>query len=177
MSGHSKWSQIKRQKGIEDQKRGQVFSKLSKLISIAARKGTDPEKNIELKNVVERARSFNMPKESIERALKRAAEKDLAELEELVVEAIGPGSINIIITAITDNKNRTMGELRNILSEFGYKIAQQGAVMWMFEKKDREFIPKYPIENLDENTRSNLEKLLEKLNGKEDIQEVCVNLP
>lgn len=175
MSGHNKWQQIRHKKGIADQKKGQLFSKLSKVISIAARHGTDPAMNVELKNAIEKAKEASMPKENIERAIKRVADKNAAQLEELVIEVIGPESLALIITAITDNKNRTMGKVRNILSEFGWKVAQQGAMMWMFDKKDQEFVPKYPIENTSENTKSNLEKLLEKLEDHEDIQEVYDN--
>lgn len=173
MSGHSKWSQIKRQKGIIDQKKGQLFSKLSKVISMAARKGADPEMNIELKNAIEKAREANMPKENIERAIKRVADKNAAQLEELTIEAVGPESLALIITAITDNKNRTMGEVKKILLEFGYK---QGSVMWAFTKQGKGFIPQYPIENLNKETKNNLEKLFEKLNDNEDVQEVYDNL-
>ena len=175
MSGHSKWSQIKHKKGVADQKKGQLFSKLSKIISLAARHGTDPEMNVELKNAIEKAREANMPKENIERAIKRVSDKNAAQLEELTIEVIGPESLALIITAITDNKNRTMGEVKNILSEFGYKIAQQGAVLWMFDKKEQEFVPKYPVQNLSENTKNSLEKILEKLDDNEDVQEVYEN--
>ncbi len=173
MSGHSKWSQIKRQKGVADQKKGQLFSKLSKVISIAARRGADPETNIELKNAIEKAREANMPKENIERAIKRVADKNAAQLEELTIEAIGPESLALIITAITDNKNRTMAEVKKILSEFNYK---QGAVMWTFTKQGKEFVSQYPLENLSKENKSNLEKLLERLDDHEDIQEIYDNL-
>src|SRR3989344_9021338 len=169
MSGHSKWSQIKRQKGVADQKKGQLFSKLSKVISMAARRGPDPEMNMELKNAIEKAREANMPKDNIERAIKRVSDKGAAQLEELTIEVIGPESLALIITAITDNKNRTMGEIKNILSEFGYK---HGSVIWAFTKQGQDFIPKYPIENLSEEIKNNLEKLFERLDDQEDIQEI-----
>ena len=174
MSGHSKWSQIKRQKGVADQKKGQLFSKLSKVISMAARRGPDPEMNMELKNAIEKAREANMPKDNIERAIKRVSDKGAAQLEELTIEVIGPESLTLIITAITDNKNRTMGEIKNILSEFGYK---HGSVIWAFTKQGQDFIPKYPIENLSEEIKNNLEKLFERLDDQEDIQEIYDNLP
>ncbi|HEY4484238.1 MAG: hypothetical protein A3I24_01050 [Candidatus Harrisonbacteria bacterium RIFCSPLOWO2_02_FULL_41_13b] len=175
MSGHSKWSQIRHKKGIADQKKGRVFSKISKLISIAARKGSDPEKNMELKNAVEKARSLNMPKDNIERALKRVAEKDLAQLEELLIETVGPESVNIIITAITDNKNRTIGEIKNILSKHGVKMAQSGSIMWAFEKKNNDFVAKYPITIQDQNNKNVLDKLFEELDNNEDVQEIYTN--
>src|SRR3989344_4091336 len=121
MSGHSKWSQIKHKKGVADQKKGRIFSKLSKVISMAARRGPDPAMNMELKNAIEKAKEASMPKENIERAIKRVSDKNAAQLEDLVIEAIGPESLALIITAITDNKNRTMGEVKNILSEYNYK--------------------------------------------------------
>lgn len=176
MSGHSKWSQIKHKKGIEDQKKGQVFSKFSKLISIAARKGADPEKNVELKNMIERARSFNMPKESIERAIKRVSDRNFAQIEEVIIEAIRPGSVNIVITAVTDNKNRTIGEIKNILSKHEAKMAQPGSIMWAFEKRGNNFIAKYPIAIQDQATKNGLEKLLEDLGSNEDVQEIYTNI-
>lgn len=176
MSGHSKWSQIRHKKGIADQKKGLVFSKFSKLISIAARKGADPEKNFELKNIIERAHAVNMPKDSIERAIKRVSDKSRAQLEELTIEAMGPESIALIITAITDNKNRTITEIKNVLNEHQYKMATPGSTMWMFDRKSQDFVPKYPLEGLNENTKINLEKILEKLDENDDIQEVYDNL-
>ena len=100
MSGHSKWSQIKHKKGVADQKKGQLFSKLSKVISMAARRGIDQVMNIELKNAVEKAREASMPKENIERAIKRVSDKNIAQLEELTIEAVGPESLALIITAV-----------------------------------------------------------------------------
>jgi|SRR3989344_8125993 len=175
MSGHSKWSQIKRQKETADQKKGQVFSKLAKIISIAARKGADPEKNLELKNAIERARSFNLPKENIERAIRIVSDKNSAQLEELIVEAIGPESTNFIITATTDNRNRTIGEIKNILSKHEAKMAQPGSVMWGFDKVGADFTAKYPVTIQDQNTKDKLYKLFEELDGNEDVQEVYVN--
>lgn len=173
MSGHSRWSQIKHKKGVADQKKGQLFSKLSKVISIAARRGTDSETNMELKNAIEKAREASMPKENIERAIKKVSDKDAAQLEELTIEVIGPESLALVITAITDNKNRTMAEVKKILSEFGYK---QGSVMWGFAKQGKDFIPQYPIENINEEAKSSLEKLFEKLDDHEDVQEIYANI-
>ena len=108
MSGHSRWSQIKHKKGANDKKRAQLFSKLSKLISLAARKGANPETNMELKNAIEQARSFDVPNDNIERAIKKASDKSATQLEELSIEAIGPGGIALKIKAITDHSNRTI---------------------------------------------------------------------
>src|SRR3989338_1391443 len=122
MSGHSRWSQIRRKKDITDQKRGQIFSKLSKAITLAARKGADPKTNVALANAIEQARSVNMPNDNIERAVKKVSEKDGAQLEEVVVEAIGPGSVALRIKGITDNKNRTIAEIKKTLSNHETKM-------------------------------------------------------
>lgn len=136
MSGHSHWSSIKYKKGLEDAKRAQIFSKFSRLISVKAReKGGDPETNSELKIAIEKAKRFNMPQENIERAIKKGTgEIEGGQLESLLLEGFGPGRVAILIEAITDNKNRTLAEVRHILEMFGGKLAS-GGVLWMFEKK------------------------------------------
>lgn len=135
MSGHSKWSQIKHKKGLTDQKKGQLFGKLGKIISIAARTGADPLFNPKLQAAIDRARLANMPGNNIERAIKRAADKDLAQLSEMKIEAIGPGSVAIIINTVTDNKNRTLNEIKTILSKNGAKMAAENSLDWLFVKK------------------------------------------
>src|SRR3989338_6285013 len=130
MSGHSRWSQIKRKKGLTDQKRGQMFSKLSKNITLAARKGTDPKSNIALQNAIEQARRENMPNDNIDRAIKKASEKDSAQLEEIMVEAIGPDGIALRIKGVTDNKNRTISEIKKVLSDHESKMVQPGSIGW-----------------------------------------------
>src|SRR3989344_300823 len=108
MSGHSKWSQIKHQKGVADAKKGQLFSKIGKLISVAAKQGLDPTSNIKLQGAIERAKAINMPKENIERAIKRATDKDALSLQHVSIHALTHASIALIIEAITDNSNRTI---------------------------------------------------------------------
>ena len=125
MSGHNRWSQIKHKKSVTDQKRGQVFSKLSKNITLAARRDADPKSNVALANTVEQARRENMPNDSIERAIKKASEKDSTQLEEITVEAIGPGRVALKIKGVTDNKNRTILEIKKILSDHETKMVQQ----------------------------------------------------
>lgn len=136
MSGHSKWAQIKHKKAATDAKKGQVFSKMSRMITIAAKeKGGDPSMNPKLRMFVEKARSLGLPKENIERAIKKATDTTSGEsLEETRYEAYGPGGIAILIDCVTDNKNRTTAEIKHILSEYGGKFAQQGSVEWLFEK-------------------------------------------
>lgn len=135
MSGHSKWSQIKRQKGAADLKRGAIFSKLTNAIIVAAKNGSDPNANFALKMAVEKARTENMPKENIDRAIKRGTgELGGAAIEEVLYEAIGPQNIGILVEAATDNKNRTTAEIKNILTKFGGKLAGSGAVSYQFNK-------------------------------------------
>jgi len=136
MSGHSHFSSIKHKKALEDQKRGKVFSKLARMISVAAREGANPEANPKLRQALEEAHGFNLPKENIERAIKRGTgELKGARLEAMSYEAYGPGGIALIIEGITDNKNRTLSELRQILQKYGGKLAEAGSVKWLFERK------------------------------------------
>jgi len=138
MSGHSHSKTIKREKNITDQKRGQMFSKLARVISVAVKEGgPNPETNSKLKIAIEQAKGSNMPKENIERAIKRASGGELEEekLEEVFFEAYGPGGIAIIIEGITDNTKRTLGEIKQILSRGGGKLVGEGSVKWMFERK------------------------------------------
>ena len=135
MSGHSKWATIKRQKGLNDAKRGAVFTKLGNQIAIAARGGTDPTLNSNLAMVIEKAKAANMPVANIERAIKRVADKSASQLEEVVYEAYGPGGVGIIIEAATDNRNRTFPEIKTILSKNGGNIAEPGSVAFQFNRK------------------------------------------
>jgi YebC/PmpR family DNA-binding regulatory protein len=137
MSGHSHAKTIRKQKEATDQKRGQIFSKMARLISVAVREGgSNPETNSKLRLAIETARSYNMPNDNIERAIKRGTgEVDEAKLEEVAYEAYGPGGIAMIIEGITDNKNRSLGEVKQILNQYNGKLAGEGSVRWMFEKK------------------------------------------
>lgn len=137
MSGHSKWSTIKHKKGKEDAKRGKLFSKLSRAISVAAREGgTDPEMNATLFNAIEKAKSYSMPKENIQRAIERGGGgAGGAAYEAIVYEGYGPAGVAIIVEVLTDNKNRSAADVRNIFSKHGGSLAQPGAVAWMFERR------------------------------------------
>lgn len=137
MSGHSKWAQIRRQKGVADAKRGQLFTKLAREISVAVREGdSDPQANFRLRLAVQRARDNNMPLENIERAIKRGTGSSDAEaLAEVTYEGYGPGGSAILLQAVTDNRNRTLAEVRNIFSRSGSSLGESGCVTWMFEPK------------------------------------------
>ena len=135
MSGHSKWATTKRQKAVVDAKRGALFTKIGNQIAIAARSGTDPAMNSSLAMVLEKARLANMPKANIERAIARVSSKEGAALVEETYEGYGPGGVGIIIEVATDNKNRTMPDVRNTLSKNGGRMADPGSVMFQFERK------------------------------------------
>lgn len=135
MSGHSKWSTIKREKGAKDAKRGAVFTKIGNQIAIAARSGVDPTMNSALALAIEKAKQANMPAANIQRAIDRVADKNAAQLEEATYEGMGPGGVGIIIETATDNKNRTFPEVRNALTKNGGRIADAGSVMFQFTRK------------------------------------------
>ena len=140
MSGHSKWETTKRQKAVVDAKRGALFTKIGNQIAIAARAGQDPAMNPSLAMVLEKARHANMPKANIERAIARAADKNAAAMLEETYEAYGPAGVGIIIEVATDNKNRTMPEVRHTLDKNGGRMADPGSVMFQFERKGVIFI-------------------------------------
>ncbi len=137
MAGHSKWAQIKRKKAVADAKRGKLFTKLIREISVAARQGGgNPEGNPRLRLAIEQARAANMPMENIERAIKKATgELEGSKFEEIIYEGYGPGGIAILIEAVTDNKNRTVSELRHLFSRHGGRLAETGSVNWKFQRK------------------------------------------
>lgn len=137
MSGHSKWHNIQARKGKQDALRSNIFSKLAKQIAIAAKQGGgDPEANFSLRLLIDKARASGMPKDNIERAIKRGTGEagDGVQIDEVMYEAYGPGGVAIIILAATDNKNRTSAEVKHILSENGGSLGGSGSVLWMFEK-------------------------------------------
>ncbi|GIW15870.1 MAG: putative transcriptional regulatory protein [Tepidiforma sp.] len=143
MAGHSKWAQIKRQKGANDQKRGALFTKLTREIMQAARQGgPDPAANFKLRLAVQRARAANMPNDNIERAIARAtgsASED--QLDEITYEGYGPGGIAILVSALTDNRNRTVSEVRHQFSRAGGSLGETGSVAWQFEPRGIITIP------------------------------------
>jgi len=137
LSGHSKWSTIKRKKGAADAKRGQIFTKLGKEITIAARDGADPDTNFKLRLVVEKAKGANMPKDNIERAIRRGAglDKDAEELEEVTYEGYGPHGVALMIQVVTDNRNRSVADIRRWFNKLGGSLGEAGCVAWQFEPK------------------------------------------
>src|SRR2546423_3499919 len=138
MSGHSKWSSIKHKKGAADAKRGKLFSKLTRAIIVAAREGgPDPSANLALQNAIEKARSYSMPKENIERAIARGsgAAADAEAFEQITYEGYGPNGVAVIVEALTDNRNRTAADVRHVFSKHDGNLGTSGAVAWLFERR------------------------------------------
>jgi YebC/PmpR family DNA-binding regulatory protein len=138
VSGHSKWSSIKHKKGAADAKRGKLFSKLSRAIIVAAKEGgPDPAGNLALQNAIEKARSYSMPKDNIERAIARGsgADSDAQAFETVVYEGYGPSGVAVIVEALTDNRNRTASEVRHAFDKHDGNLGTSGAVVWLFERR------------------------------------------
>jgi YebC/PmpR family DNA-binding regulatory protein len=138
VSGHSKWSSIKHKKGAADAKRGQLFTKLTRALIVAAREGgPDPAANLALQNAIDKARAASMPKDNIERAIARGsgAAEDGAAYEHIAYEGYGPGGVAVFVEALTDNRNRTAGDVRHIFAKHDGNLAESGAVAWLFERK------------------------------------------
>lgn len=136
MSGHSKWAQIKRQKGATDAKRGQLFTKLGREIAVAAREGADPMMNARLRLAIQRARDANMPMDNIDRAVKRGAGAgEGANYQEVSYEGYGPSGVAILVEALTDNRNRAAAEIRSVFNRNGGNLGESGSVRWLFQQK------------------------------------------
>jgi YebC/PmpR family DNA-binding regulatory protein len=177
MSGHNKWSQIKHKKGVSDLKRGKIFSKLLRAISIAAKDEPNPQFNPRLRTAIETAKEALVPAENIERAINKASEQK--NLSEMVIEAYGPEGSAIIIEAITDNTNRTISEVKKILSDHGAKFANQGSVIWAFNapikgSENTKWTAKFP-QSISEESKAKLEKLIEALDEHDDVQNIFTN--
>lgn len=172
MAGHSHWKQIQQKKGSADQKRGQIFSKLLRAISAAAKQESNPDFNPRLRSAIETAKQNNVPNDNIERAVKKASEEK--NLEDVIIEAYGPEKAAIIIEAITDNKNRTISEIRNILNENGAKMAEQGSVLWSFEKINGEWQAKFQ-QLISEEGKQKIKNLMEILESHDDVQKIITN--
>ncbi len=152
MSGHNKWANIKHKKMAQDAKRSQLFTKLIRELIVAAREGGgNPDTNPRLRTAIERAKEASMPKDNIEKAIKRGTgELEGADYQEIIYEAYAPGGVALYIRALTDNKNRTAQEIRHVLSRHGGSLADLGAVSWIFERKGVITIPRSQIANLEE---------------------------
>lgn len=182
MSGHSKWKQIKHKKALTDAKKGQLFSKMVREVTVATRAGgPKPESNPRLRAALERARALGLPKDNIERALERASGAGgEAALEEFLYEAAAPKGVMILVEGITDNKNRTLNEVRQILAAHGAKLVPSRSLLWNFEKKwtdkGSDYRPK-TLAEISPEEKGELIPLLDALSDQDDVQEVYTNLP
>lgn len=174
MAGHNKWSKIKHKKAATDAQRSKIFGKIVRLISVEAKKAQGDVNAPGLRAAIEKANEVNMPKDNIERAIKKAAEGGGEAEEEVTYEAYGPAGTAIIITGLTDNRNRTAAEVKHVLSKNGAALAEPGAASWAFEKKGGEFIPQTTVELSDEDGEK-LGNLLEAIEELDDVQDIFTN--
>lgn len=175
MSGHSKWSQIKRQKGVTDAARSRVFSRYARLIAMEAKKANGILTAPGLASAIARAKAANMPKDNIERAVTKGASKDSGNLESVVYEAYGPAGVAIIIDALTDNKNRTTPEIKHLFSKMDLEVAAPGSAAWAFTKTGNTYSPNEPLTDITGTDEEKLMALLEALDEHEDVQGVFTN--
>lgn len=173
MAGHSKWHQIKHQKGVADQKRGALFSKLLKAIAIAARDNPDPQFNPRLRSMIQAARENKVPNENIERALSRSAENK--DLTELTIEAYGPEKSALIIEVITDSKNRTIAEVKTILADNSAKMADPGSVLWAFKNDGGRWQAQFE-QTVSAEAKNKIAELVKNLEAHDDVQKVTTNI-
>jgi YebC/PmpR family DNA-binding regulatory protein len=173
MSGHSKWSTIKRKKGAADAKRGQLFTKLTREITVAAKEGGgDPDSNFRLRLAVQRARSENMPLDNIQRAIQKGTGggSDGAQYEEITYEGYGPNGVALLVQALTDNRNRTVAEVRSMFTKSGGSLGEAGSVGWMFEPRGLIMIEPKNGEDPDEITMTAIDAGADDVSVEEDGQ-------
>lgn len=177
MSGHSKWANIKRKKEANDKVKGNIFSKLSRLVTIAVIEGggiTDPDNNLKLRLAIEKAHSFNMPKENIKRAIEKGVGPDKSKMVEIVYEAFGPYGVSLIILAHTDNQNRTLGEVKSVLDRNQGKLGSMGSVSYLFTKCGLIVINKKEV---DQERLFEISEKLEALDVAEDDLKYSIYIP
>lgn len=171
MSGHNKWSKIKHKKAATDAQRSKLFSKHALMITMESRRANGNLSSPSLLAAIERAKKDSMPKENIDRAVAKGTGAGSAALEEVIFEAFGPGGAGIIITAVTDNNNRTSPEIRHIFTKAGYGLGAPGAAMWAFQKTADGYVPTSPLELSDEDGEA-LANIIEALEDHDDVQGV-----
>ncbi|MFA5014419.1 MAG: YebC/PmpR family DNA-binding transcriptional regulator [Actinomycetota bacterium] len=175
MSGHSKWHSIKHKKAKEDAKRGNMFGKLSRNIIVAVKEGggSDPRDNITLANAIAKAKEYNMPQSNIERAVKKGTgEIEGGNFESILYEGYGPGGIAIIVEVMTENKNRTASDVRNILSRYNGTLGESGSVSWQFERKGIIIVERGEVQNEEEFMLSMIDSGAEDIDEDDDVYEI-----
>ncbi|MCX6783506.1 MAG: YebC/PmpR family DNA-binding transcriptional regulator [candidate division WWE3 bacterium] len=173
MSGHSHWATTRRQKEVKDAKKGQIFTKLARNITMAAHHGGNPDDNPSLRLAIDKAREMSMPMDNIKRAIDRGTGTGEARLEEVNYEGYGPGGVAFLVKCVTDNKNRTVSEIRNIFSKSGGNMGEAGSAAYVFGGDPEN--PQFTIP-VDEETYAKVEKLADNLEDNDDVQVVYTNV-
>lgn len=171
MSGHNKWSKIKHKKAATDAQKSRIFSKHSQIITMESRKAHGDITSPGLAAVIERAKKDSMPKENIDRAVAKGKDADSSALQEVLFEAYGPGGVAMLITAVTDNNNRTAPEIKHVFTKAGYQIGAPGSAAWAFHKTTHGYSPSTPLEITDEDGEK-LAHLIEGLEELDDVQDI-----
>lgn len=174
MAGHNKWAQIKRQKGVNDSAKSALWGKLSRRISVEAKKANGDMNAASLRSIIEKAKAANMTKDAIERAVTKGSLSDAAAMESVTYEAYGPGGAAVIIETLTDNKNRTLQELKAIFAKHAIALAAPGSALWAFQKTDEGYAPTATIP-LSENDDAALMKVMELIDALDDVEDVYTN--
>jgi YebC/PmpR family DNA-binding regulatory protein len=176
MAGHSKWAQIKRQKAVTDAAKGRTFSKFAREITLESKKAGGNTSSPSLAAVIARAKAVNMPKDNIDRAVAKGISKDAGDVEQVVYEFYGPGAVAIVVTALTDSRNRTTQEIKLILTKNGYELGTPGSALWAFTKSpDGRFSPNEPLMDIGGADEEQLGTLLTLLDDQDDVQAVATN--
>jgi YebC/PmpR family DNA-binding regulatory protein len=175
MSGHNKWSKIKHKKAATDAQKSKIFSKVIRLINVEAKKSRGDVNSPSLKAAIEKAKAYNVPKDNIEKAVKKGESDDSSKTKLIDYEAYGPGGVAIVIESLTDNRNKTAAEVKHILSKHGLSLSGQGSALWAFERERGEWLPKTTVK-LSEKDGGALDKIIEALEDNEDVQEVYTNI-
>jgi len=176
MAGHSKWAQIKRQKAVTDAAKGRTFSKFAREITMESKKAGGNVSSPSLAAVIARAKAANMPKDNIDRAVAKGTSKDAGDVEQVVYEFYGPGAAAIVVTALTDSRNRTTQEVKLILTKNEYELGTPGSALWAFTKSpDGRYSPNEPLMDISPEEEERLQKLLELLDEQDDVQEISTN--
>ena len=177
MAGHSKWNNIKRRKGAVDEKRGKLFTKLGREIAVAVKSGgVNPDSNSKLRDAIANAKTNNMPNDSINRSIQKAAGADAANYERIVYEGYGPSGVAVMVETLTDNRNRTASDVRLYFDKFGGNLGQPGCVSFMFTRDENdEYVPIAMVKLTTEDDLKNMDKLLDHLEDNDDVQMVHHN--
>ncbi len=174
MSGHNKWAQIKRQKGVADAAKSNLWGKLGKRIAVESKKANGDVSAANLRSIIETAKKANMPKDTIERAIQKGTVADAAALDAITYEAYGPGGAAIIIETVTDSRNRTAQEIKHLLSKNGLALAAPGSATWAFEKTHEGYEPKTTVPLSEEDSEA-LMKILGEIDEHDDVENVFTN--